>query len=309
MDLFGTTTAWPLLAWCLVGALVLAGTVAVDARERGQSALLWFIVALLLPGFGALAYLVRRAPAPGAETSHAPRPPATPEAHRPATPRTPLVIAPGRESAASGPTGRDVSPGSPADAPGVADAPPALAPAREPAATASGPGPRIAPPPAVAAERQGSGNTLEWRRGVGVIPSGEPAERPSVPPPPVRPAPQRRSPLPPWLVGGVAAVAVLVLLGALGLSRLGPVGSGPQATPTAAPRPSPPAVAAPETTASAPEPAPEPTRPSTYVVEPGDSLGGIARELGTTIDALMAANNLDDADTLYIGQELVVPPQ
>jgi LysM repeat protein len=107
----------------------------------------------------------------------------------------------------------------------------------------------------------------------------------------------------------VAAVAVLVLLGALGLSRLGPVNIGPQATPTAAPRPSPPPIAAPEASASAPEPAPEPARPSTYVVEPGDSLGGIARELGTTIDALIAANNLDDADTLYIGQELVVPPQ
>jgi hypothetical protein len=144
---------------------------------------------------------------------------------------------------------------------------------------------------------------------VGVIPGGEPAERPSVPPPPLRPATQRRTPLPPWLVGAVAAVAVLVLLGALGLSRLGPVNIGPQATPTAAPRPSPPPIAAPEASASAPEPAPEPARPSTYVVEPGDSLGGIARELGTTIDALIAANNLEDADTLYIGQELVVPPQ
>jgi len=54
---------WPVLAWLAAGALVLAGAVAVDARERGQPAVLWFAIALLFPVFGTLAYLVLR-PAP-----------------------------------------------------------------------------------------------------------------------------------------------------------------------------------------------------------------------------------------------------
>src|SRR5262249_11504088 len=54
--------AWPVIAWFAAGALVLAGAVAVDARERGQPAPLWFVVALLFPAFGALAYLVLRPP-------------------------------------------------------------------------------------------------------------------------------------------------------------------------------------------------------------------------------------------------------
>src|SRR3954447_1290399 len=60
MDFIGNGIVWPLLAWLVAGALILAGAVAVDARERGQSAVLWFLLALLFPGFGALGYLVLR---------------------------------------------------------------------------------------------------------------------------------------------------------------------------------------------------------------------------------------------------------
>ena len=46
-----------------------------------------------------------------------------------------------------------------------------------------------------------------------------------------------------------------------------------------------------------------------YTVQEGDTLGAIALEYDTTVDDLMRANELDSADTLYVGETLrVVPP-
>ena len=42
-----------------------------------------------------------------------------------------------------------------------------------------------------------------------------------------------------------------------------------------------------------------------YVVQSGDTLTGIAAELGTNVDDLMAANGLTDPDYVYAGQTLV----
>lgn len=42
-----------------------------------------------------------------------------------------------------------------------------------------------------------------------------------------------------------------------------------------------------------------------YVVQSGDTLTGIAAELGTSVDSLMAANGLANADYVYAGQTLV----
>src|SRR5947209_5974482 len=104
MDVVSNGMAWPLLAWGVAGALILAGAVAVDARERGQAAPLWFVVALLFPGFGALAYLVLRPAAEiaslptGGQTDQADRLPdrsASPPDH-PAS--APLSAVPGRGS-------------------------------------------------------------------------------------------------------------------------------------------------------------------------------------------------------------------
>jgi rare lipoprotein A len=42
----------------------------------------------------------------------------------------------------------------------------------------------------------------------------------------------------------------------------------------------------------------------TYVVQPGDTLSGIAAQLGTTVEDLAAANGIADPDFLYAGQTL-----
>lgn len=48
----------------------------------------------------------------------------------------------------------------------------------------------------------------------------------------------------------------------------------------------------------------EATSGGSYVVQSGDTLTGIAAELGTDLDSLMAANGLTDPDVVYAGQTL-----
>jgi LysM repeat protein len=47
----------------------------------------------------------------------------------------------------------------------------------------------------------------------------------------------------------------------------------------------------------------------TYVVKPGDTLMGIAEELGVSIDDLISLNNLADPSRLEVDQVLKVPPR
>jgi surface antigen/LysM repeat protein len=49
-------------------------------------------------------------------------------------------------------------------------------------------------------------------------------------------------------------------------------------------------------------------KPETYVVQSGDVLGDIAGRYGLRLDTLRQSNNLVDADTLKIGQPLLIPP-
>lgn len=50
-----------------------------------------------------------------------------------------------------------------------------------------------------------------------------------------------------------------------------------------------------------------PTGPSTYRVQSGDSLSAIAARFSTTVDAIMAANGLANADRIFPGQVLEIP--
>jgi LysM repeat protein len=45
-----------------------------------------------------------------------------------------------------------------------------------------------------------------------------------------------------------------------------------------------------------------------YVVQSGESLSMIAAQYGVTVEAIMAANSLDDPNTIVVGQELLIPP-
>jgi len=89
---------------------------------------------------------------------------------------------------------------------------------------------------------------------------------------------------------------------------------------TAMPSLSPPAEATPESSTEPAEPTAVPTAaptapaaepaataaPTTYVVQEGDTLNGIATQFGTTAEAIREANGLP-GDVINIGQELIIP--
>ncbi len=72
-------------------------------------------------------------------------------------------------------------------------------------------------------------------------------------------------------------------------------GTVPQPVPTATPVPSQPQ----------PTPVPQPTT-GTYTVVPGDTLYKIAVQFGTTIQALVAANNITNPNLIFVGQVLKI---
>lgn len=149
-------------------------------------------------------------------------------------------------------------------------------------------------------------------------------------------APGRRPSARRWAIGGLLAVvgAVAVAGGVTGALGSLPSAGQPDATrggAEASPGTSPPSVAAtasshsatpipspattppPATATPAPatsQPTPAPTQAPqlrTYVVQPGDTLHGIAVRFGTTVDILQRANGLADSDLIVVGQRLVIP--
>lgn len=119
----------------------------------------------------------------------------------------------------------------------------------------------------------------------------------------------------------VACACGLLTAGCLGLGERQSTPT-PGATPTATPlimleivTPTPgPAIVpgATPTTASQDVTAPQApegseARPSTYVVQPGDTLYGIAAKFNVDIQALVDANNISDPNSLQAGQVLVIP--
>jgi LysM repeat protein len=66
----------------------------------------------------------------------------------------------------------------------------------------------------------------------------------------------------------------------------------------------------PTTTPQPPPPTVAPTQPpptQTYVVQPGDTLTRIAARFGTTVQALVQANNIVNPNLIFVGQVLVIP--
>ena len=52
---------------------------------------------------------------------------------------------------------------------------------------------------------------------------------------------------------------------------------------------------------------PTPSGGTTYTVQKGDTLSGIAKRYGTTVAALAAANGIKDPNKIYVGQVLTIP--
>jgi len=46
---------------------------------------------------------------------------------------------------------------------------------------------------------------------------------------------------------------------------------------------------------------------ATYIVRPGDTLWRISRQFGTTVDAIVRANNIPNPNLIYVGQTLEIP--
>ncbi|HST03805.1 MAG TPA: LysM peptidoglycan-binding domain-containing protein [Chloroflexia bacterium] len=64
----------------------------------------------------------------------------------------------------------------------------------------------------------------------------------------------------------------------------------------------------PPTATNTPRPTKTPVPIVRYTVRAGDNLISIAARFGTTVDAIMRANNLSSS-VIYIGQVLIIPPR
>jgi LysM repeat protein len=52
---------------------------------------------------------------------------------------------------------------------------------------------------------------------------------------------------------------------------------------------------------------PSPTPAGLYVVQPGDTLGALAQDFGSTVEEIMAANGITDPNAIQVGQTLIIP--
>jgi LysM repeat protein len=125
---------------------------------------------------------------------------------------------------------------------------------------------------------------------------------------------KRRARLMPLILGGLAVVLLivgvfLVVLWLTGDSPPSVPGFLASKTPTATitNTPLPPSQTPTITVTPLPSFTPTPEGPLTYIVEPGDTLSSIAEQYGIEVVQLMAANDITDADQLFVNDELIIP--
>lgn len=117
----------------------------------------------------------------------------------------------------------------------------------------------------------------------------------------------------------VTSLSLLLLIGLVGCGLPSPSDPGSDAaTPTLSATPVPslaersPATVTPLPTAEPldeqPGPTPTPARRArTYIVQPGDTLSGIAHEYNVPVSDLVTANGIENPDEIWAGQHLVIP--
>jgi LysM repeat protein len=122
-----------------------------------------------------------------------------------------------------------------------------------------------------------------------------------------------------WILVGVFAFITYSVFVALIVSLLEPPAPVPTPTrtpvptftPTGTPQPTPvlmPTRPATSTPTTPPTPTITPT-PNfrTHTVRPGETLAGIARTYGVTVEAIVALNRFPNPNTIEVGQELLIP--
>jgi len=119
------------------------------------------------------------------------------------------------------------------------------------------------------------------------------------------PALQRRRGLPISRIGGMAIALVVAAIALFFLPQLLGLGGSPGPSGN---RSLPPGGSAAPGASVDPTPVPAPTS-QIYIVKPGDTMFGIAQQLGVSLDALIEANREahPDPDTLQVGDQLIVP--
>jgi LysM repeat protein len=125
---------------------------------------------------------------------------------------------------------------------------------------------------------------------------------------------KRRERITPLILGGLAVVLLVVgvffvVLWFTGDNPPAMPGFLASKTPTATitSTPVPPTATATITVTPEPSLTPTPEGPVTYIVEPGDTLSSIAEKFNVDVFLLMAANDISDADQLFVNQELTIP--
>jgi LysM repeat protein len=116
------------------------------------------------------------------------------------------------------------------------------------------------------------------------------------------------------------AAGLVVIAGLFSQACLFGGGDDPEPTPTTAPPVSTPTPSAaeetptPDSATATPAgddatPTLDPSAATEYIVQAGDFLSVIAAKFDITVEALAAANGIDDPDKIFVGQVLIIPPR